>query len=289
MSAVITKKRARVKTSTAAEAADLARYLAGHLGATISISESAFHNWPLREQLDRAVCILGRVSDPLTFEAMHGTPDGDLSAMLQEAKETLDLEIVAIERDAGRSLSGALHDGSLARHVRDCLVELIDAYESGAEGIDSLRRLATYDGAMASMFSPRSAEPRIRAEEPVHIAPLARAEVDENPHFLMGQALAVLQSAAESDGTSDSLWGLRNLAIFCGQCVDQALEDRQPRSYSEASAAIASLIDLMGLLGAVAPADTLVHAAQSLLQLAKTEFDGQWHALEQAEKDAAHA
>jgi hypothetical protein len=120
-------------------------------------------------------------------------------------------------------------------------------------------------------------------------AATARAEVDENPHFLMGQAIAVFQSAAQEDDTADAIYALRNLAMFCDERVSQALADLHPSSYEDASAALASLLDLMAILPAEKAGDKLFYAAQSLLQLAKTEIDAQWHALEQAEREAAHA
>ena len=126
------------------------------------------------------------------------------------------------------------------------------------------------------------------AAEPVaQVEPLPVA--DENPHFLMGQVIAVFQSAAEADGTSDAIWALRNLAELCDCRLTDALEAQRPRSFHTASATIATLLDLMGILDAEKHGSTLFYAAQSLLQLAKTEVDAQWHALEQAEKEVAHA
>ena len=117
----------------------------------------------------------------------------------------------------------------------------------------------------------------------------ARAEPDQNPRFLMGQAMAVLQSAADRDDTSDVIFALRNLAEFCDQRVSEALESQRPIDYDMASAALVSMLDLMDILDAEKAGSTLFYAAQSLLQMAKTEIDAQWHALEQAEREAAHA
>lgn len=127
------------------------------------------------------------------------------------------------------------------------------------------------------------------ADPPAPQVVQARAEPDENPRFLMGQAIAVLQSAAERDDTSDVIFALRNLAMFCDEHVSQALENQHLGSYEEASAALASLLDLMAILPAEKAGDKLLSAARSLLQLAKTEIDAQWHALEQAEVEVARA
>lgn len=128
------------------------------------------------------------------------------------------------------------------------------------------------------------------ADDPVvEPASTVRAELDESPHFLVNQAAAVFQSAALQEDTSDVLLALRNLATFCGRRVDQALEDREPSSYDEATLALSSMLDLIDVLDVEKAGGTLLYAAQSLLQLAYTQMDAQGHALNQADQEAAYA
>lgn len=150
--------------------------------------------------------------------------------------------------------------------------------------LEGLERQRHWEVDLGNKLAKVSVEPATaQAESP------AGAGADENPHFLMGQAIAVLQSAAQRDDTSDVIFALRNLAEFCDQRVSEALEARRPIDYDVASAALVSMLDLMDILDAEKAGGTLFYAAQSLLHMARTEIDAQWHALEQAEREVAHA
>ncbi|MBH2008207.1 MAG: hypothetical protein I8H71_00770 [Xanthomonadaceae bacterium] len=273
MTAVATKKRVKAQTSIAAESA---RHIAGHLSAAISISEGAFHNWPLRDQLDRAVCILGRVSDPDTFEPLSGTPDGDLSAMLQAAKEALDQEISAIARDAHMSLCGALHDGILARHVRDVLIELIDAYDGGADGIEKLRQLATYDGAMGGMTTFVGD----RAPVTLDITTLSGHEASapgKEDLVLLGhiENVRIVLDALACDASRNAPWGLLTLVELAIENVNKAMQSRDKSIAEEASVLLAQVTDLATAVLACDHDNTMLMLlpALSLLELARAPMD----------------
>lgn len=229
---------------------------------------------------------------------------GSADGMVEHAWELLNTAAGLGEKIVERNHpTVAFHAGGLASSIGD--------FHAALHGVRALiMEMAEKDWTaddVAAMDMIRTAGPQLRAvlenlERQRHwevdlgnkpadapIAQVASTAPDENTHFLVDQAIAVFQSAAMQDATCDVMLALRNLALFCGQRVDQALGDHQTGSYDEASLALSAMIDLVDVLDAEKAGGTLLYAARSLLQLAKTEIDAQGNALEQAEMEAAHA
>lgn len=186
-------------------------------------------------------------------------------------------------RAAFHGMRALIEDTSEDDRTPDDLAALNLIAKSDPKLVAALENLERQRHWEVDLGNKPSDDPAVEATSP------ARAEVDENSHFFVDQAIAVFQSAAQEDDTADAIYALRNLAMFCDERVSQALEDQHLRSYEEASAALASLLDLMAILPAEKAGDRLFYAAQSLLQLAKTQIDAQWQALEQAEREVAYA
>lgn len=292
MSAVLTKKRAKAQTSLVVEADQLVRMIAREMSAVLLASESAFENWPVRDQLDRAGCILGRLAKPDIFDPVDGAPDEDTSGMLQAAKEALDLEIVAIQRDAGDSLSGALHDGIVALHIRDRLIEVIDALDAGAEGIDQLRRLATYEGAMGNKTST-VVDRGTGVMDVTDGAALATAsplpEGEKNPSEMLHHAVAVYWSLADYT-CRDEAYGLHSIAEHASEEVDAAVAAMDFFRAENASCLLAQVAALSEIVIKADQNDEmpLPPPALSLLKQAKALLDDLIGALGKARR-AAHA
>lgn len=284
MTTATIKKPAKACKTLANEADSLVRRIAGDLGASISTSEDAFTNWPWREHADRAVRILGRIGHPDSFEALEDVVDGAVGQMLQAAKMELDADLRQIEADAGRSLSGALHDGILMRHAHDYLIELIDAYDGGPSDIAKLRRLTTFEGAIGCMLPSRNDEPRL---EPGLVSMIEPAARNEEFYYELVQAREVLRLAAHDNPSAPALWALCNLATLSAERAASAMEARDVRAFDVASATVQSLLDLMEELDAEANGGALFYAAQTILSVAKNGLDAEWKAVE-VEAEAAH-
>ncbi|MFT3720385.1 hypothetical protein [Pseudorhodoferax sp.] len=166
MSTTTIRKPGRASKPAASEAGQLVRKISGELSAILSAdANELFTAFPRCRHLDRAGCILGRVADPQAFDPVEDAPDGDVEAMLQAAKASLKLGLASIERNADKSLCGALHDGILAQHIHACLGELIDAYSRGPDYIRQLAALTTYRGILdCSASAVITMEPVVRPE-----------------------------------------------------------------------------------------------------------------------------
>lgn len=115
---------------------------AAHAFASSTI-DSNLHDYA-RDHADRAVCILGRLAYPATWEPVAGLDETDPSTMLNTAANELGLELRCIQEQAGENLIAAAHDIVLLQHCQDYLHNVIDAIDSlpGERHVADLTRLA---------------------------------------------------------------------------------------------------------------------------------------------------
>jgi hypothetical protein len=115
---------------------------AAHALASSTI-DSNLHDYA-RDHADRAVCILGRLAYPNTWEPVAGMDETDPSMMLNIAAEELEMELRCIQERAGENLIAAAHDTVLLQHCQDYLHNVIDSIDSlpGERYVADLTRLA---------------------------------------------------------------------------------------------------------------------------------------------------
>lgn len=267
------------KVLASADADRMVRSLAGAIGNALAAGIDAYQDWPARDHADRAFCILGRVSNPDIWPAVEDIDENDLSSMLEAARRELELDQEEINSTADQCLAGALHDGILTRFVCNRLADVIDAYDSGQASIDLLRRLCSFGGFMAMEAAAPSLSISVEpSSAPARPAPSSSTvSLVGEPAELLQQAIAVFQSAADSDPTSPSVRGLRDLAVACADRI---------ADHEAASVGIDSLLGLMSAIDAERCGAQLFYAAKSLLVQAKSAIDARWEA---SEREAAHA
>lgn len=115
---------------------------------------------------------------------------------------------------------------------------------------------------------------------------------DFDPYCLMLQARDVAETAANDDGSEDSLWGLHSLIEKSVEKVSAAVEEKNADSEDLCNRASDELAGVLGVLHAVNDDrldNELVYAVESLLRMAKRQIDTKIERLIQARRERGAA